>query len=117
MRLMASELAEGCRKLTVSWGAILKFDQVSDRSWLYCVMVVVVPELLICPEPDTTLPPPGPACAAIAASHNPAKNSHRAPSPLALCARFGTAIGLSHRSLKIRWRVSIIVLCSLALLT
>ncbi len=61
MRLTAIAEADGCTKSTVSCGAMLKVFQSSDKFWLPCLMVVVLPDWLMVPVPDTTCPPVGPA--------------------------------------------------------
>ena len=63
MRLTASELVEGWKKLTLSALATLKLCQVSDSLSLAWLMVVVAPLALILPLPDTMYPPVGAACA------------------------------------------------------
>ena len=67
MRLTASALVEGWKKLTLSALATLKLCQVSDSLSLAWLMVVVLwpalPLVLILPLPDTMCPPVGAACA------------------------------------------------------
>jgi hypothetical protein len=83
MWFTATAVVDGCTKSTVSWGATLNVCQLSERFWLDCVTVVVFPELLICPVPDTTCPPLGPACATAAVSERAARVSLR-PDPFFL---------------------------------
>ena len=77
MRLTAMALAEGCRKFTVSCGAMLKLFQKSDRFWLDCLMVVVTPDWEMLPEPAATCPPFGAAWARAAQSDRAAAISLR----------------------------------------
>src|SRR5262249_3870111 len=68
MRFTAMALAEGCTKSTVSWDPMLKLCQLSDRFWLDCRIVVMLPDWEMLPAPATTWPPGGPACATTAPS-------------------------------------------------
>ena len=66
MRLTASELAFGWTKFTVSCEPTSKLCQPRERFWLFCWMVVILPDWMICPAPAVTWPPLGAAKAALA---------------------------------------------------
>jgi len=59
MRFTAIELAPGWTKFTVCPLPMSKFCQLSDSIWLFCWMVVTLPDCWIWPEPEITCPPPG----------------------------------------------------------
>nr|WP_254257899.1 hypothetical protein [Methylobacter tundripaludum] len=77
MRLTAIAAVLGCWKLTVSLGAMLKLCQLADRFWLVWLIVVVSPDWLILPAPETICPPVGSACPAAAKRNNGAISSLR----------------------------------------
>jgi len=85
-RLSAMALLLGCTKLTLSWAPILKLVQLIARFWLPWVTVVALPFwlLLMLPLPALTLPPVGPAHAAL-------------PAPMRLVA---TAAAMARRVLR-----------------
>ena len=104
MRLTAIAAADGCRKSTVSCGATLKLFQLSDRWWLDCRMVVVAPDCVMLPVPETSDAPTGAAwpVAAYNGSDSDSATSLRIdalPRPLADSA---TAIQVFSSSLQIR---------------
>ena len=59
MRLTATDVLEGCTKLTVSCARILKLCQSSDNCWLDCVTVVVASDCVMAPVPEDISPPVG----------------------------------------------------------
>src|ERR1700683_5115693 len=61
--LIAMASAEGCRKSTVSCGAMLNVFQSSERFVLVWWMVVVRPDWEMVPAPEMICPPLGAACA------------------------------------------------------
>ena len=75
MRLTAIAAAEGWTKLTIWLAAILKLFQFSDRFWLFCWIVVVVPVWAMLPDPAVTTPPLGLACAMALHRDNEATNN------------------------------------------
>jgi hypothetical protein len=118
IRLTAIELAEGCTKSTVSFGAMLKLAQVSESTGLVCVTVVREPDCPIWPDPETTWPPRGAASVSPAASDMAAASSVFAeplPRPRVVSAT-GTQLleAWLHTSRKIRlteaWRCILAIL-------
>src|ERR1700722_7602644 len=61
--LIAMASADGCRKFTVSCGAMLNVFQSSERFVLVWWMVVVRPDWETLPTPEMIWPPLGAACA------------------------------------------------------
>ncbi len=59
-RFNATEVLPGCRNCTDSPEPMLKLSQLMIRLAVACVIVVVVPELVMLPTPETTTPPSGP---------------------------------------------------------
>ena len=76
MRLTAMELRPGCRKSTVWLAPTSKLCQFSDSVWLFCWMVVTLPDWVIWPEPPTIWPPVG-ALPAQARPHMPSDADSR----------------------------------------
>lgn len=68
-------LADGCMKLTVSFGATLKLCQLNDRLLLACVMETLLPDWVTLPDPEVISPPAGPALAGFGLSNRRDKAS------------------------------------------